>query len=59
MTTPDSSPGHITTTDTNLRVSVTDPAPHDPALPKQAATDHAATITFEPGNTTIEWSAEH
>ncbi|WP_459721778.1 hypothetical protein [Actinophytocola sp. KF-1] len=40
-------------------MSVTDPAPHDPALPKQAATDHAATITFEPGNTTIEWSAEH
>ncbi|GAB1515994.1 CHASE3 domain-containing protein [Actinophytocola sp. KF-1] len=49
----------ITTTDTSLRVSVSGPAPHDPALLKEAATDHAATITFEPGNATIEWSAEH
>lgn len=49
----------ITTTDTSLRVSVTGPAPQDPALLKEAATDHAATITFEPDHATIEWSTEH
>ena len=49
----------ITTTDTSLLVAVTGPAPHDPALLKEAATDHSATITFEPGHATIEWSTEH
>jgi HAMP domain-containing protein len=49
----------ITTTDTSLRVSVTGPSPQDPALLKEAATDHAATITFEPDQATIEWSTEH
>ncbi len=48
----------ITPTDTSLGVSVTGPAPNDPALLKEAAADHSATITFEPGNATIEWSTE-
>ena len=48
----------ITTTDTSLRVSVTGPAPHDPALLKEAATDHSAAITFEPGHATLEWSTD-
>jgi CHASE3 domain sensor protein len=49
----------VTTTDTSLRLLVTGPAPHDPALLKEAATDHDATITFEPGHATVEWSTEH
>ncbi len=49
----------ITTTDTSLRVTVTGPAPQDPALLKEAAADHAATTTFEPDHATIEWSTEH
>ncbi|MFI7675827.1 CHASE3 domain-containing protein [Actinophytocola sp. NPDC049390] len=49
----------ITTTDASLTVTVTGPAPHDPALLKEAAADHSARITFEPGHATIEWSTEH
>ncbi len=49
----------VTTTDTSLSLRVTGPAPHDPALLKETATDHGATTTFEPGNATVEWSAEH
>lgn len=49
----------VATTDTSLSLRVTGPAPHDPALLKETATDHGATVTFEPGNATVEWSAEH
>ena len=49
----------VTTTDTSLHLRVTGKPPHDPALLKEAATDHDATITFEPGHATVEWSADH
>ena len=48
----------IDTTDAELRVRLTGPAPHDPTLLKEAAADHSATATFEPDHVTIEWSAE-
>jgi CHASE3 domain sensor protein len=48
----------VTSTDTLLRVTLTGPPPEDPTLLKEAATDHAATTTYEPDQITIEWSTE-
>jgi len=49
----------ITNSDTELRVSLTGTAPHDPTLLKEAAADHSATVDFEPDHVTIEWSTAH
>jgi CHASE3 domain sensor protein len=49
----------ITATDEELRVSLTGQAPDDPTLLKEAATDHAATVAYEPDHVTVEWSTQH
>lgn len=48
----------ITTSDTELRVGLTGPTPHDPTLLKEAANDHAATATFDLDHVTVEWATE-
>jgi CHASE3 domain sensor protein len=48
----------ITTTDTELRVSLTGSPAHDPTLLKEAASEHSATVIFDPDQVTVEWSTE-
>ena len=55
---PETTTVTITTTDSELRVSLTGRAAHDPTLLKEAASSHSATATFEPDHVTIEWSTE-
>lgn len=48
----------ITTTDTQLSVTLTGAPPEDSTLLKEAAGDHDAKATFDPDHITIEWSTE-
>jgi hypothetical protein len=47
----------VTTEAKQLYVRVTGIPPEDPAAVKEAAADHDAIATYEPGHITVEWSA--